>query len=152
VLDTLERPSLGLFASGQATGVVGERWIGDGAFGCIAGANGPPIPHGTPESARLDEGPPSMKRILSFALLLVGVFRAYENIFYQFNQNMIDEVVWAGWKHRITRYFWQPGVQAWWPSWRHDCHPDFREFLETSSRPSEPVFPKSVGGLTDPAA
>ncbi len=87
-----------------------------------------------------------------FALLLVGVFRAYENIFYQFNQNMIDEVVWAGWKHRITRYFWQPGVQAWWPSWRDDCHPDFREFLETSNRPSAPVFPGFIGGATDPAA
>ncbi len=87
-----------------------------------------------------------------FALLLVGVFRAYENIFYQFSQNMIDEVVWAGWKHRITRYFWQPGVQAWWPSWRDDCHPAFREFLETSNRPNAPVFPGFVGGATDPAA
>ncbi len=86
-----------------------------------------------------------------FALLLVGVFRAYENIFYQFNQNMIDEVVWAGWEHRITRYFWQPGVQAWWPTWRDDCHLDFREFLESSTRPSAPNIPL-FGAPEDPAA
>ncbi len=81
-----------------------------------------------------------------FALLLIGVFRNFENIFYQFNQSMIDEVVWAGWKHRITRYFWQPGVQAWWPTWRDDCHPDFKEFLEGSNRPSAPGVPLFVDG------
>ncbi len=87
-----------------------------------------------------------------FAFLVVSVFRNLEDIFYQFNQNMVDEVVWAGWKHRITRYFWQPGVQAWWPTWRDDCHPDFKEFLERSNRPSAPEIPLFVGGATDPAA
>ena len=78
-----------------------------------------------------------------------ALFRNYENIFYQFNQNMVDEVVWDGWKHRITRYFWQPGVQAWWPTWRDDCHPDFKEFLESSERPSAPGIPVFLGGATD---
>ncbi len=87
-----------------------------------------------------------------FALLVTSLFRSFEDIFYQFNQNLIDEVVWAGWKHRITRYFWQPGVQAWWPTWRDDCHPDFKEFLESSNRPSTPGIPLFPGGATDPAA
>ncbi len=87
-----------------------------------------------------------------FALLVTSVFRSFEDIFYQFNQNMFDDVVWVGWKHRITRYFWQPGVQAWWPTWRDDCHPDFKEFLESSNRPSAPGIPLFAGGATDPAA
>ena len=87
-----------------------------------------------------------------FAALLLSLFRNYENIFYQFSQNTIDEVVWAGWKHRITRYFWQPGVQAWWPTWRDDCHPDFKEFVESSTPPDELDPPLFVGEATDPTA
>ena len=86
-----------------------------------------------------------------FAFLVVSLFRNFEDIFYQYNQNMIDEAVWAGWKHRVTRYFWQPGVQAWWPTWRDDCHPDFKDFLESSTRPSAPAFPL-FGAPTVPAA
>ena len=89
-----------------------------------------------------------------FFLLPTSVFRNYENLFYQFNQNMIEEVVWTGWKHRITRHFWQSGVQAWWPTWREDCDPAFREFLESSSRPSAPTAPLFGEGssLPDPSA
>ncbi len=87
-----------------------------------------------------------------FALLVTSVFRSFEDIFYQFNQNIVDEVVWAGWRRRMTRLFWQPGVQAWWPTWRDDCHPDFKEFLESSNRPSAPGVPLFLGGATDPAA
>jgi len=87
-----------------------------------------------------------------FGSLLMSLFRNYENIFYQFSQNTIDEVVWAGWKQRILRYYWQPGVQAWWPTWRDDCHPDFREFLESSNPPSGPAVPLHLGEATDPAA
>ncbi len=86
-----------------------------------------------------------------FAFLVVSLFRNLEDIFYQYHQNMIDEVVWAGWKHRVTRYFWQPAVQAWWPTWRDDCHPDFKDFLESSTRPSAPNVPL-FGAPTDPAA
>ena len=86
-----------------------------------------------------------------FAFLLVSVFRNFENLFYQFNQNMVDEVVWAGWKHRIIRYFWQSGVQAWWPTWRDDCHPAFKEFLENSARPNAATGP-IFGAVKEPAA
>jgi hypothetical protein len=68
-----------------------------------------------------------------FALLMISLFRSYEDIFYQYRQEMIDESVWAGWSNSMTRIFWRPGVQIWWPSWREDCHPKFREFLEAST-------------------
>lgn len=69
----------------------------------------------------------------------------FENIFYQFSENVIDDVVWAGWENRITRYYWQPGVQQWWPTWRDDCHPDFRKLLESSSPPSGPTIALHLG-------
>jgi hypothetical protein len=87
-----------------------------------------------------------------FGLLLQSVFRNFENLFYHATQEMIDDVVWVGWKNRITRYFWQPGVQAWWPTWRDDCHPDFREFLENSTPPEGPAIYLPPSDSTDPAA
>ena len=86
-----------------------------------------------------------------FALLMVSLFRNYEDIFYQFRQEMLDESVWTGWKHSMTRYFWQPGVQTWWPAWRDDCHREFREFLENSAPASVQSIGELIGGAKEPA-
>jgi len=67
-----------------------------------------------------------------FSCLMISLFRSYENIFYQYSQGMIEPSVWRGWSTSMTRQFWRPGVQAWWPTWRDHCHPDFRSFLESS--------------------
>ena len=71
-----------------------------------------------------------------FSLTMISLFRSYEDIFYQYRQEMIDESVWTGWSNSMTRLFWRPGTQVWWPSWRDDCHRDFCEFLETSTPPT----------------
>ena len=86
-----------------------------------------------------------------FGFLLQSIFRSFENIFYQFTQGMIDDVVWEGWKNRITRYYWQPGIQAWWPTWRDDCHPEFRAFLEGSTRPDSPPVSLSPASGESPS-
>ena len=78
---------------------------------------------------------------MQFALFLVSTFRGYEDVFYQYRNGMLDEPVWPGWSNSMTRVFWQPGVQVWWPSWRLDCHADFREFLERSPAPASPAVP-----------
>jgi hypothetical protein len=70
-----------------------------------------------------------------FSILMISLFRCYENIFYQFNQEMLDRSVWSGWENSMTRTFWNPGVQIWWPTWRNDCHREFRDFLESSTAP-----------------
>lgn len=87
-----------------------------------------------------------------FGLILQSSFRSFENIFYHSQQEMIDDIVWIGWRNRITRYFWQPGVQAWWPTWRDDCHPAFREFLESSSPPDAPSIHLSPADPSDSVA
>ena len=63
---------------------------------------------------------------------MISLFRSYENIFYRYSQGMIEPSVWQGWATSMTRQFWRPGVQAWWPDWRDHCHADFRSFLESS--------------------
>ena len=70
---------------------------------------------------------------------LNGLFRNYENLFYQWREGAIGDDVWEGWRAQATSIFWSPGVQRWWPTWRTFCHAEFREFLEQSSRPAEPI-------------
>ena len=79
---------------------------------------------------------------MQYSLFLISLYRSYEDIFYQYEQEMIDEPVWAGWSNSMTRLFWQPGVQTWWPTWREDCHRDFRVFLENST-------PQTAKGVFD---
>lgn len=76
-----------------------------------------------------------------FGLLLQGVFRSFENLFYHYSTGMIDEVVWKGWEKRILRYYRQPGVQVWWQTWRDDCHPEFRRLVEGAPLPEGPTVP-----------
>jgi hypothetical protein len=72
------------------------------------------------------------KEQAQFRCLMISLFRSYENIFYQYSQGMIEPAVWRGWATSMTRQFWRPGVQAWWPEWSDHCHADFRSFLESS--------------------
>lgn len=69
------------------------------------------------------------------SLLLISFFRKYENVFQHNRQNFLTEEDWEEWSHNMRRLFWLPGVQQWWPAWRDAYHPDFREFLESSSQP-----------------
>jgi len=72
-----------------------------------------------------------------FGILVTSLFRNYENIFYQHSQEMMEDAVWQGWANSMTRAFWMPGVQAWWPIWRDDCQAGFRDFLEASTPPED---------------
>ena len=69
---------------------------------------------------------------------LNGLFRNYENIFYQWREGAIGDDVWKGWSAQILGVYWTPLAQLWWPNWREFCHDDFRSFLETS-KPREPI-------------
>jgi hypothetical protein len=66
-------------------------------------------------------------------LQLNGLFRNYENLFYQWRQGAISNEVWDGWSRQMCALFWSPGVQRWWPIWRMYCQADFAAFLEGST-------------------
>ena len=66
---------------------------------------------------------------------LNGLFRNYENIFYQWREGAIGDDVWKGWSAQMLGVYWTPLVQLWWPTWREYCHEEFCSLLETSSKP-----------------
>ena len=67
---------------------------------------------------------------------LNGLFRNYENIFYQWREGAIGDDVWKGWSAQMLGVYWTPLAQVWWPTWREYCHDEFCLFLETSSKPN----------------
>lgn len=70
---------------------------------------------------------------------LNGLFRNYENIFYQWREGAIGDDVWKGWSNQMLSVYWTPLAQLWWPSWRTFCHEEFCSFLETSIKPEATI-------------
>ena len=72
------------------------------------------------------------------SMQLNGLFRNYENIFYQWREGAIGDDVWKGWSAQMLSVYWTPLAQVWWPNWRDFCHDEFRSFLE-ASEPRESI-------------
>ena len=79
-----------------------------------------------------------MFRFLRFYVLAntsVSLLRNFENIFYQYKQGAIDEVVWAGWSWRMRSLFRRRGFCACWQEYRTAFNEEFAAFLESASAP-----------------
>jgi len=68
-----------------------------------------------------------------FALLLVSMFRRYENIFYQYQSGMIDADSWSGHREGILWYFHKTATHRLWKERRLTFSQSFRTFLENST-------------------
>ena len=65
--------------------------------------------------------------------LLISLFRRYENIFYQWQLDMIDDDFWRGHRNNLLWFFFQPGTQRWWKERRGGFSDRFRTFLDEST-------------------
>ena len=70
---------------------------------------------------------------LQFGYLGISLFRRYENVFFQFQSNMIDDDFWFGHRDNLLWFFHRPGTQMWWKERRLGFSRSFREFLESTS-------------------
>lgn len=61
-----------------------------------------------------------------------GIYRYFENMYYQNSKGYLEDEVWIGWKRMMLSYFHRPGFQVWWQHRRLVYNPSFVEFLETS--------------------
>lgn len=79
--------------------------------------------------------PSSLEReeYYQFSYLCVSLFRRYENIFYQWESGLIDEDFWSGHRNNLLWFFFQPGLQRWWPERRGGFSDRFRSFLDHST-------------------
>ncbi len=65
-----------------------------------------------------------------FNLLLLSLFRRWENAFHQSRAGMLESASWSGMREGLTLVFSSPGAQAWWKGARALFSADFVVFAE----------------------
>lgn len=87
------------------------------------------------------------KRTANF--LFIQLFRLWENMFYQNKMKTLEPWLWENsHKNTILSYFHQPGVQQWWSHRKQTFAPEFRTFLESSTKPENEI--QVMDKLVDP--
>ncbi len=68
-----------------------------------------------------------------FILLMVTVFRRFENIFYQYQKGFLEKELWGGYKQSMLLYFHTSGGQAFWKVRSEHFSGLFRAYLDSTS-------------------
>jgi len=68
-----------------------------------------------------------------FSMELVILLYHYQSFYYQHRSGLVDSDLWEGHFRELVRLFGLPGVQAWWPRWRHAYSEEFAKLLETQA-------------------
>jgi hypothetical protein len=90
----------------------------------------------------LDEwGDLSLQEQQHLNLLLVQMFRFWENTYYQWRQGMLEPWLWESWQTVMLSHFNRPGARLWWTQRRMAFSKDFGRFLESSPVPTDRIRP-----------
>ena len=66
-----------------------------------------------------------------FGGILLAIFRAYENVEYQFRGGFLDQGEWSGLSSNLRSTATQPGFVTWWTRHgRHGFNPEFQSFID----------------------
>jgi hypothetical protein len=68
-----------------------------------------------------------------FVMLMITVFRRFENIFYQYEKGFLEEELWDGYKQSMLLYFYTSGGQAFWNLRGEHFSGLFRNYLDSTS-------------------
>ncbi|CAD5967443.1 MULTISPECIES: hypothetical protein [Planktothrix] len=74
-------------------------------------------------------------QLARFNELMSSFFNLYENLYYQYNNKLLEEELWAGWGQNIRDHLAQPGVAAWWKSKSYLYAKSFREYINSGKCP-----------------
>jgi len=68
-----------------------------------------------------------------------SIFRSFENLFYQYNQGVVEPALWTGYHELLTQYRAIPGFVSWWESGQGYFSEEFRICVEAIEVPSSPA-------------
>lgn len=68
-----------------------------------------------------------------FGMLLTGIFRNYENYWFQHECGVMDDHLWIGVKNAMLGYYNQPAVKRWWKLRSSIYSSEFEAFLNEQS-------------------
>ena len=91
----------------------------------------------------------SDEELLRFSFIMAGLFKIWENAFYQYKSGFLDERTWQSNVTWMLTWFHMPGVQTWWGVRKGLFAAEFQAFLESSASPSEQ---QSISGRLRDAA
>ena len=66
-----------------------------------------------------------------FFYLMIGFVRICQNSHHQFEQGLMGEDIWSGYRESMLRYMEQPGSRQWWEGNAARFSPSFRAFLDS---------------------
>jgi hypothetical protein len=84
---------------------------------------------GAEDSDELDE----LER-QQFRLLIMSLFRHFENLHFQYLQGAMDRDTWAGWRQRISGTLGGVGVMRFWRGQKSVFSPKFQDFIERAAQ------------------
>ena len=65
-----------------------------------------------------------------FGAYAYGLFRSYENLYYQHAQGAIESDLWLGFRNMLQRDIGSSGLAAWWDSQRNVFSPEFQRYVD----------------------
>ena len=78
----------------------------------------------------------------AFAAWIIHTFRVWESFYYQWQEGVFDDRLWAGSKSQLCDVFGYPGTREIWSARYHQLSEEFREFVdnEVVSAESKPLY------------
>ena len=79
----------------------------------------------------------SDEELLRFSFLMVGLFKIWENAYYQHQNGFLTARNWQSNVNWMLTWYHMPGIQIWWRVRKDLFAEEFQAFLEASSRPAD---------------
>jgi hypothetical protein len=77
------------------------------------------------------------EELLRFSFLMAGLFKIWENAFYQHKSGFLDERAWQSNVQWMLTWYHLPGVRTWWSVRKDLFAQEFQTFVEALPEPSE---------------
>lgn len=61
--------------------------------------------------------------------MLLAIFRHWDNLFYQYRNDMLERELWRSYQHVIAGYMAEVGFQEWWAEQRHGFSQSLQELV-----------------------
>jgi hypothetical protein len=82
-----------------------------------------------------------------FIVLIINLFKTFEDMHYQFLQGSMDPAVWEGWENLAALYLKRPGAQQYWAQRRQIFSRPFQAWVEGLT-PAPESLPRMEGFVT----
>jgi hypothetical protein len=86
----------------------------------------------------------------AFAAWTIHTCRIWESFYYQWQEGVFDDHLWAGWKIQLCDLFGYRGIREIWSARNHQLSEEFREFVDNEIVSGEPK-PLYVSQECDPS-